>query len=207
MVCIAGTWAFWPIPIGEGQSHIAAHSVYPKPPERVRWIVPGPELTRAASLDPKPFEAQLWKVPPAPVQVAEAPPPPPPIPPPPLKLQLIAILRAGDQSVLADSDRDLHAALFDAETNKLYRVAAGGSIQRYQIKSITADTVVLVDAQLPAAPAHSLKMRSVDPKSAALIRSASKRSTKSEPVLPSTIESPSASASSTPPESTEGGQP
>lgn len=204
-ICIIGIWAFWPISSHTGKSDFAARSLNPKAPEGVRWIVPGPEFTRAANLDLKPFEAQLWKVPPKPVQVAEAPPPPPPIPPPPLKLQLIAILRSSNPAASTDSDRDLQAALFDAETNKLYTVAAGAAVQRYRVKSITADTVELVDAQLPAAPVHALKMRSIDPKAGSLIRSASKNTGKPEPALPPTIETPSAGSASA--ARTDGGQP
>lgn len=206
-ICIIGIWAFWPIPSHIGRSDFAARSLDPKAPEGVRWIVPGPEFTRAANLDLKPFEAQLWKVPPKPVQVAEVPPPPPPIPPPPLKLQLIAILRSSDPAAGTDSDRDLQAALFDVETHRLYTVAVGAAVQRYRVKSITADIVELVDAQLPGAPTHALKMRSIDPKAAALIRSASKRSGKPEPVLPVTNESTAVSVGSVSPERVDGGQP
>lgn len=194
IICVTGVWAFWPIRSHPGQSNIAARAIDPKPPKDVRWTVPGPELTRAANLDLKPFEGQLWKVPSRPVQIAEAPAPPPPIPPPPLKLQLIAIVRSGDRQARDGSASELQAALFDSETNRLYKVAPGSAIQRYRIKAITADTVELVDAQFPAAPVHVLKMRSIDPKAAAILRSPSTRSGKPEPVVPSPMESPSASA-------------
>jgi len=163
-----GAWSFWPIPPHESTSAVAARSPKPQALTRVTWRAPG--TARAAPIDPKVFEAQLWKVPETIEQVAEAPPPPAPPPPAPMKLQLVGIVHETDQTPGKTLDRILKAALFDPETNKVYTVATGATVQRFRVKSVNADAIELVDAQSTGAPVHALRMRSNDLKRLVLQR-------------------------------------
>ncbi|MBX3388495.1 MAG: hypothetical protein KF691_03455 [Phycisphaeraceae bacterium] len=157
-------WALWPGGTAESMSTVAAQSPEPRAPSDVRWVAPK-LLSNAQSIDVKAFDAQLWKVPPKPIEVAVEPPPPPPSPPPPLKLQLVGILaNATNSGSSLESEKnqpsELRAALFDPDANKIYTVAVGASVLRYRVKSISSDLVELVDAQLPNLPPYALKMKS-----------------------------------------------
>lgn len=182
-------WVLWPHEAAESGSMVAAQSPEPRAQSDVRWVAPS--LARnAQSIDVKAFDAQLWKVPPKPIEIASEPPPPPPSPPPPLKLQLIGILEnATNSAATVESDQypptELRAALFDPDTNKIYTVAVGGNVLRYRVKSISAELVELVDAQLPNLPPYVLKMRSNEFKLPVVIRGS--RSAKKSPQPPSSI--------------------
>lgn len=158
-VVVASTaiWSFWPQRTQVSQSLVAAETEQVERPEGAKWIAAG-SPRNAIPLNLQAFDAQLWKLPPKPVEVATAPPPPPPAPPPPLKLQLVGILTS--QPNADGGPAPPRAALFDPESNKIYSVPVGETVLRYRVKSITPETVELIDIQLPALPPYVLKMRS-----------------------------------------------
>jgi len=163
-------WTFWPQGTSSSQSLDAAKAKEAPMPDDVRWIAPNLAV-KPEPLDIRAFDAQLWKLPPKPVEVAEAAPPPPPPPPPPMKLQLVGILmnpptEASSIGVAAGP----RAALFDPDANKVYSVAEGGAVLRYRVKSISAEAVELVDSQMSSLPPYVLKMRSSEFKPTPVVR-------------------------------------
>lgn len=124
ITCMLGCtiWAFWPmgaVPSKESPSGDAPTST----PREIRL-----------ALDTTPFSAPLWMAPP--------PPPLPPTPPPkaeplpPLKLQLLAIMGAGEE---------LKAILYDPDADKVLIRKAGESAAGATIKQVTAHEIELVD--------------------------------------------------------------
>ena len=96
-------------------------------------------------IDQSAFVVRLWNPPPPPearnalVAGRTAP------PPKPLRLQLIGII---------DDGRQLRAALYDPETDRLLIVATGDRVKRHTI-TITADAVELADGRVT----HRLTLR------------------------------------------------
>jgi hypothetical protein len=163
-------WTFWPQGASSSQSVEAAKAKEAPKPDDVRWVAPNLAV-KPEPLDIRAFDAQLWKLPPKPVEVAAATPPPPPPPPPPLKLQLVGILtNAPTEASSSEIAAGSRAALFDPDSSKVYSVAEGGKVLRYRVKSISAEAVELVDAQLPLLPPYVLKMRSSEFKPTPVVR-------------------------------------
>lgn len=160
VLAIFAIWAFWPLPKVDSKSELALRQDMPDEIFGAKGTVREGLVSSAGAMNLPAFEAKLWVVPPRPVEVAAIPPPSPPTPPPPLKLQLVAIVRDGSEAA-SDSDV-LRAVLFDPEANKVHKLAAGATIQRYKVQSISSDVVELMDTQFPGAPVHALRMRLAD---------------------------------------------
>ncbi|MFM9995673.1 MAG: hypothetical protein ACKVU4_07720 [Phycisphaerales bacterium] len=103
-----------------------------EPPTLGATRPPSP-AARLPDLDLDPFHAPVWVAPPAPADEAE---PAKPAPAPPLKLQLLAITRAGE---------DYRAALYDPETDRLHVVGAGESVGGRSVDRVEANAIALRD--------------------------------------------------------------
>ncbi|MFG0282917.1 MAG: hypothetical protein ACF8R7_00705 [Phycisphaerales bacterium JB039] len=137
---LAGRRELTTLAIGAGALALAAAwSALPVEPARLDL----PALAAQSQLDEGPaeapfnlaaFEARIWNPRPIPVApaVAEARPAPPA--PQPLRLQLIAIVREGEQ---------LAAALYDPEADELRLARPGDSIARHTITLVDASGVEL----------------------------------------------------------------
>lgn len=141
-------WSCWPLAPEHSLAAAAARSDA-KLPGTNAWT-PAPHSATTRTIDLAAFDAQLWKVPPKPVEAVASTPPPPPPPPPALKLQLVGIVTGSDGAP--------RVALFDPDSNKVQTVAVGDRMQRYLVKSIRGTQVELTD--VPRTYTHTLQMRS-----------------------------------------------
>jgi hypothetical protein len=124
-VVAASAWALWPPSTPQVDTPSLAFLVEPVEPPKL------------PPLDVRAFDTPVWTI--AAALQPSVPAPPTLPPPPPLKLQLIGILKGG---------QDYKAVLYDPDSNKLFVVATGGEAQGHKVDRVTADAIAIGDGAL-----------------------------------------------------------
>jgi len=124
-VALCAVWAFLPAGVAVQTPSIV---------ETTTRSEQSPVVQPSLALDGRAFAARIWDAPSAPAApkavAARAP------KRPAFKLELIAIMNDGDER---------QAALYDPETDRLYIVANGDTVNQHTVTAINADAIELSD--------------------------------------------------------------
>lgn len=142
LLAVVGMWAMYPMVFSSANARSGSVQHTTGDAKHEAFLV--------KPLEQSVFAVALWVPPPQPPEpikeIVQAPPPPPP----PLKLQLVGI---------RETQFGSSAVLFDPEGSRVFTVAAGEQVQRYRVRSIDPESVVLEHADLPGQAVHNLRMR------------------------------------------------